>query len=160
MARGGRRLDDDHNDDEDDDNDERCVVWGGASGSTRGDEDCVDVVDSRDGVGGVRKEDPGRGDDDDGIGDGDDDDVSPLNKQRYGLVIDYLKAKYAWGMMIDDCDKTRAAQGCRKKKRRGREEGGKGEASGADNRDDGDGEEEEGGGGRTTRTKNYMVRGL
>jgi hypothetical protein len=56
----------------------------------------------------------------------------PLNKQRYGSVIDYLKAKYVRGMMIDNCGETRAAQGCGKKKRRGGG-GGKGEPSGADN---------------------------
>jgi hypothetical protein len=56
----------------------------------------------------------------------------PLNKQRYGSVIDYLKAKYVQGMMIDNCGETRAAQGCGKKKRRGGG-GGKGEPSGADN---------------------------
>ena len=103
-----------------------------------------DVVVGRDGGGGARKEDPGRRDDDEGIGDGDDDNASPLNKQRYGSVIDYLEAKYVWGMMIDDCDETRAARGCGKKKKRGREGGGKGYASGANNHDDGDGEEEEG----------------
>jgi hypothetical protein len=56
---------------------------GGPAGSTRDDEDCDNY--------------------DDGIGDGDDDDVLPLNKRRYGSVIDYLKAKYVRGMMIDNC---------------------------------------------------------
>jgi hypothetical protein len=90
---------------------------------------------------------PGGGDDDDGIGVGDDDNALPLNKQRYGWVIDYLETKYVRGMMINNCDETRAVQGCGKKMRRGREGGGKGEESGADNRDDSDREEEEGEGG-------------
>ena len=85
---------------------------GGPAGSTRDNEDCNN--------------------DDDGIDDGDDDDALPLNKQRYGSVIDYLKAKYVRGMMIDNCEEMRAAQGCGKKKRRGGG-GGKGEPSGADN---------------------------
>ncbi len=76
----------------------RCS--GGPLGSTR------DVVVGRDGGGGARKEDPGRRDDDEGIGDGGDNDTSPLNKRRYGSDIDYLEAKYVWGMMIDDCDET------------------------------------------------------
>jgi hypothetical protein len=116
-------------------------------GSTR------DVVVGRDGGGGARKEDPGRRDDDEGIGDGDNNDASPLNKRRYGSVIDYLEAKYVWGMMINDCDETRAARGCGKKKKRGRRVG----PTITTTARGGGGV---GGGGGGPRTKNWMVRGL
>ncbi|KAL3766210.1 hypothetical protein ACHAW5_002556 [Stephanodiscus triporus] len=146
---------------------------GGGGGSTiggtrRDDEDNAEVVVGRNddddkvvvvGGGGeyAREEDTGGGGDDIYDVHHDGDDASPLNKRRYGSVIDYLEAKYVRGVMIDEYDEEEkkkrrrrkkkaaaaaAARESRKKKRK--EASGDGDGDGDGDDDEEEEEEEEG----------------